>query len=309
MKEAAEQQLSTYLDGLRHQRRASVHTLDAYARDLARLRGFCEQRDIASWDALTPAQVREHIALRHRGGIASRSIQRELSSIRGFFDFLVKQREISHNPARGVRAPKSPRKLPKVLDPDQVAGLLEAEPEDFLEVRDLAMFELLYSSGLRLQELVDLNLHDVDRRDGMVLVREGKGRKSRHVPVGRMALESLERWLAPRAGLVDARQAALFVTRHGTRIARRTVEARLERWHRKQGLPGGTHPHMLRHSFASHILESSGDLRAVQELLGHANLATTQVYTHLDFQHLAEVYDKAHPRARKRRAPPAEDAS
>lgn len=300
MRDAAERQLAAYLDSLRHQRRASPHTLDGYAHDLDRLREFCQERDIDAWTDLGAAKIREHIANRHRGGLESRSLQRELSAIRGFFDFLVKRGESQANPARGVRAPKAPRRLPRLLDVDQMAGLLDAAPDDELEIRDLAMWELFYSSGLRLAELTGLDLADMDLRAGSVLVRLGKGRKSRQVPVGRLAVEALERWLALRGGFAAAGEAALFVSRRGGRIAKRTVQCRLEHWQLKLGLPERVHPHRLRHSFASHLLESSGDLRAVQELLGHANLATTQVYTHLDFQHLASVYGRAHPRAKKR---------
>jgi integrase/recombinase XerC len=182
-----------------------------------------------------------------------------------------------------------------------MTGLLEAPPGDVLELRDIAMWELFYSSGLRLSELTQLDLVDLDLSAGGVLIRHGKGEKSRHVPVGRCAIRALEAWLAQRAAFAGAEERAVFLSRRGTRIAPRTVQSRLERWQRKLGLPEHVHPHMLRHSFASHLLESSGDLRAVQELLGHANLGTTQVYTHLDFQHLASVYDQAHPRARKRR--------
>jgi integrase/recombinase XerC len=302
MREEADRQLDAFLDALRFQQRVSPHTLDAYGHDLARLKEFCGERGIEAWTELTAAHVREHIARRHRDRIGSRSLQRALSAIRGFFDFLVKRRETGQNPARGVRAPKAPRTLPKLLDVDQMVGLLEAPPEDLLELRDLAMWELFYSSGLRLSELTGLDLPDLDLKAGMVLVREGKGRKSRHVPVGRCAVEAVERWLAVRANFAALDEQALFTSKRGVRIAQRTVQVRLERWQGKLGLPEHVHPHMLRHSFASHLLESSGDLRAVQELLGHANLSTTQVYTHLDFQHLASVYDQAHPRAKKRRS-------
>lgn len=300
MHAAAEQQLTAYLDSLRVQRRASPHTLASYGHDLARLREFCEQREFAAWTDLGPAQVREHIAERHRLGLESRSLQRELSAIRSFFDFLIKRGESTHNPAKGVRAPKIPRRLPRPLDVDQMAGLLDAAPDDELESRDLAMWELFYSSGLRLSELTGLDLADLDLPAGMVLVRLGKGGKSRLVPVGQKASEALEHWLTLRTGFAAAGERALFVSRRGGRIATRTVQVRLEHWQIKLGLPERVHPHRLRHSFASHLLEGSGDLRAVQELLGHANLATTQVYTHLDFQHLAKVYDRAHPRAKKR---------
>lgn len=301
MREEAIRQREAFLDTLRFQRRSSSHTLAGYARDLARLQEFCERHGIETWSELNTQDLRRYIADRRGKELASRSLQRELSAIRGLFDFLVKRRESSENPARGLRAPKAPRTLPKVLDVDQMTGLLEAAPEDLLELRDLAMWELFYSSGLRLSELTGLDLPDLDLQAGMVLVRQGKGRKSRHLPVGRCAAEALRRWLAVRAAFAASGEPAAFVSRRGGRIAPRTVQARLERWQVKLGVPEHVHPHMLRHSFASHLLESSADLRAVQDLLGHANLATTQIYTHLDFQHLAEVYDRAHPRARKRR--------
>jgi integrase/recombinase XerC len=300
MLDEADRQLNAFLDTLRFQRRASSHTLAGYARDLERLKSFCESHGIQSWEQLSSAQVREHIADRHRDGLKSRSLQRELSAIRGFFDFLARRRESAQNPARGVRAPKVPRTLPRPLDVDQMTGLLEAAPEDTLEIRDIAMWELFYSSGLRLSELTGLDLADLDLSEGTVLIRQGKGQKSRHVPVGRCAAEALARWLSLRGAYAGLGESALFVSRRGGRIAARTVQVRLEKWQAKLGLPERLHPHRLRHSFASHLLESSGDLRAVQELLGHANLATTQIYTHLDFQHLASVYDRAHPRARKR---------
>ena len=301
MDAAADRQLESYLDALHFQQRVSPHTLDGYGRDLARLKVFCEARGVVTWSGLTIPILREHVAQRHREQIGSRSLQRSLSAIRGFFDFLIKRGETIANPAKGIRAPKAPRKLPKLLDVDQMTGFLEAPPDDGLEQRDVAMWELFYSSGLRLAELTGLDLTDLDLQAKSVLVRHGKGQKSRHVPVGACAARALERWLTLRRDFASGGETAVFLSRRGTRIAPRTVQARLERWQTKLGIPEGVHPHMLRHAFASHLLESSGDLRAVQELLGHANLSTTQVYTHLDFQHLASVYDRAHPRARKRR--------
>lgn len=294
----ARRRLDTYLDRLRFQQQLSSHTLDAYARDLGRLVIFCSEREIAAWSGLNSADLRDHVADRHRNGLGSRSLQRALSAIRGFFDFLIREGELERNPAAGLRAPKAAKTLPKLLDVDQMIGLLEAPVDDVLELRDVAMWELFYSSGLRLSELTSLDLTDLDLPAGSILVRQGKGRKSRHVPFGRCARDVLERWLSARKQIVTAAEPALFLSRRGDRIAQRTVQARLERWQKKQGIPTHLHPHMLRHSFASHLLESSGDLRAVQELLGHANLTTTQVYTHLDFQHLATVYDRTHPRAR-----------
>lgn len=234
--------------------------------------------------------------------MGSRSLQRELSGIRGFFDFLIKGRFTDQNPAKGIRAPKAPKKLPNPLDVDQMTGILDAAPDNNLEIRDLAMWELFYSSGLRLAELAALNVEDVDLRDRMLIVRQGKGGKSRILPVGQEALKSLQNWLSIRSRYSINGEKALFIGCRGKRIGCRAIQLRLSQWQKKLGLSVHLHPHMLRHSFASHLLESSGDLRAVQELLGHANLATTQIYTHLDFQHLATVYDNAHPRAKKPRS-------
>lgn len=303
MQEEADRLLGAFLESLQVQQRVSPHTLKAYARDLSQLKAFCDRCGVQAWTALKAAHLREHIADRHRAKIGSRSLQRALSAIRSFYDFLIKKGEAAYSPARGIRAPKAPRSLPRLLDVDQMIGLLEAPSENALEFRDSVMWELFYSSGLRLSELTGLDLSDLDLSEGMVLVREGKGRKSRHVPVGRCAVEALKQWLAVRSDYADVEEPAVFVSRRGRRIAPRSVQIRLERWRNKLGLPERVHPHMLRHSFASHILESSGDLRAVQELLGHANLKTTQVYTHLDFQHLAAVYDRTHPRAKKRVKP------
>lgn len=301
MDTSARQHVEAYLDRLRFQQRVSPCTLDAYARDLRQLEGFCIEREIPTWKELQAADLRDHVAHRHRHGLGSRSLQRTLSALRGFFDFLIAQGDLDGNPATGLRAPKAPRTLPKLLDVDQMVGLLESTPDDALELRDVAMWELFYSSGLRLSELTSLDVIDLDLAGGSVLVRQGKGRKSRHVPVGECAKKALDRWLSIRDKMQGHQEPALFISRRGDRIAPRTVQARLERWQKKQGIPERLHPHMLRHSFASHLLESSGDLRAVQELLGHANLSTTQVYTHLDFQHLAAVYDRTHPRARAAR--------
>jgi integrase/recombinase XerC len=289
-----------FLQALEVQLRLSRHTLAAYGRDLAKLRGYCDGQGIGAWRDLTPSGIREHIAIRHRDHVGSRTLQRELSAMRRFFRFLIKRGEISQNPAESLRAPKAPRRLPSLLDADQMLGFLEIKTEGDLEIRDLAMWELFYSSGLRLSELTGLDLSDLDLESGLLLVRQGKGRKSRQVPIGRYAARALQSWLGVRANFRNDCPTAVFLSGRGGRISPRAVQARMERWRRKLGLQTPVHPHMLRHSFASHLLESSGDLRAVQELLGHANLSTTQAYTHLDFQHLAEVYDRAHPRAKKR---------
>jgi integrase/recombinase XerC len=291
--------LEAFLAHLAHERRLSPHTLSNYQRDLERWRAWLEERGIGHWEGLTEPLVRQFVAWRHRQGHRGKTLQRELSALRSLFRYLLREGICTQCPAQGVRAPKIPRRLPATLDTDQLGRLLDQLGEDPLELRDLAILELFYGSGLRLAELVSLNLGDVDPADASVEVT-GKGSKTRRVPVGRQALAALGRWLAVRPGLVGPEERALFVSRRGLRIHPRTVQARIERWALKQGATRPLHPHLLRHSFASHLLESSGDLRAVQELLGHSNLSTTQIYTHLDFQHLAQVYDQAHPRAKKR---------
>jgi integrase/recombinase XerC len=281
------------------EQRGSALTKRAYGRDLDRFGRHVEELGIEHWADVQRSHVRDYLALRHRDGLSSRSLHRELAAVRSFFAFLARRGVVTGNPARSVRAPKLTRGLPRTLDADQLSGLLAASPHDDLEVRDKAMWELLYSSGLRLSELTNLDLADLDLASGWVSVREGKGRKSRYVPVGRCAIDALGSWLQFRAQFAEAGEPAVFVSRTGSRISRRSVQVRLARWRVSKGFDRHIHPHMLRHSFASHLLESGSDLRAVQEMLGHANLSTTQVYTHLDFQHLAAVYDKAHPRAKK----------
>lgn len=296
----ADRQRVAYLEQLRVQQQLSAHTLKAYHRDLLGLVAFCDERGIALFRDIDIRGLREHLALRHRAGLGSRSLQRTLSALRGFFDALIRDGVLTQNPALGVRAPKAPKTLPKPIDVDAMKGLLDAPSDDDLEVRDRAMWELFYSSGLRLSELVQLDRVDLDLRAGWIRVQKGKGQKTRVVPLGRCAQDALEAWFKIRDGLAQDSQDAVFLSRLGRRIANRTVQMRLERWQLKHGSPEALHPHRLRHSFASHLLESSGDLRAVQELLGHQNLSTTQVYTHLDFQHLAKVYDASHPRARRK---------
>jgi integrase/recombinase XerC len=283
---------------LRDERRLSPHTLSNYRRDLESVVRFCDEQGIVRWSELYPQQVRSYAAKIHRLGLGGRSIQRKLSALRSFCRYLIRQGMLSSNPAQDIRAPKTPRKLPHNLDIDRIQGLLDGRADDWLSQRDLAMMELTYSSGLRLAELVDLDLQDIDLPQSEARVF-GKGRKIRVVPVGRKAREVLQNWLKVRAIHCAEGESALFINRSGTRLSHRNVQQRFRRWALKQGFDSRLHPHALRHSFATHLLESSGDLRAVQELLGHANLSTTQVYTHLDFQRLAQVYDKAHPRARK----------
>ena len=287
-----------FLTHLRAERRLSAHTCSAYARDLARLQAYCATQAIAAWSALATEHARAYCATLHRQGMSGKSIQRLLSGARAFFRYLVREGRAPHNPFVGVRAPKSAKRLPAVLAPDQVGALLDIAGDDVPTVRDRALLELFYSSGLRLSELTNLNCLDLDLRAGLVRVI-GKGAKAREVPVGRYATAALTAWLARRAPLAAAGETAVFIGAHGRRLSTRAIQQRVRYWAQRQGLGMHVHPHMLRHSFASHLLESSGDLRAVQELLGHADIATTQIYTHLDFQHLAKVYDRAHPRARK----------
>ncbi len=285
---------------LAHERRMSPRTLESYQRDLRQVLAWCRSQGIADWPQLGQHQVRAYVAWRHRRGLSGKSLQRELSALRSLYRYLLREGAVNQNPAQGVRAPKSQRRLPTTLDADQLGRLLDVTGADALELRDLAMLELMYSSGLRLSELVSVNLGEIDFDDASLEVT-GKGAKTRRLPVGRQALKALRRWLDVRAKLAAPDEPALFVGRRGKRLGRRAVQQRLHRWALRTGAPRDLHPHLLRHSFASHLLESSGDLRAVQELLGHADISTTQIYTHLDFQHLAQVYDQAHPRARRRK--------
>jgi len=293
--------LAKFISHLQIERRLSAHTLSNYRRDLVKVVEFCKTKQVARWDDLKVHDVRAYISKRHRCGLSGRSLQRELSSIRSFFKYLERENVVTHSPASSVRAPKTARKLPQTLDVDQVAKLLNIEADDILSIRDKAMIELLYSSGLRLAELISLDLGDIDFVQEEVRVT-GKGSKTRLVPIGRLAKEAVISWMRVRNTMVLLEEPALFVSNRGVRISRRTVEIRMKGWGEKQGLDSKVYPHKLRHSFASHILESSGDLRAVQEMLGHADISTTQIYTHLDFQHLAKIYDAAHPRARRRKS-------
>ena len=328
-----EQRIDAYLRHLETERRLSPHTLSAYRRDLQSLLGFARRHSIPI-EEMDSHAVRRFAAECHRRGgaprpgraprgLSPRSVARRLSAVRCFYAWLLRSRIIGSNPAADVQAPRPKRRLPSTLDADQMASLLapggdpaarpgDAGParpggpvideSDPLMVRDRAILELFYSSGLRLAELAGLDLVDLDAADRTVRVT-GKGDKVRVVPVGAPALEALEAWLAVRVDIAAPGEMAIFVSKRGTRLARRTIQQRVKLWARRRGTPVGVHPHMLRHSFASHMLESSGDLRAVQELLGHASISTTQVYTHLDFQHLAHIYDRAHPRAKRRREP------
>lgn len=292
--------IERYLAHLRTERRLSPNTESGYRRDLGALAAFCDVERLATWARLDNFHIRTFAAREHRDGLGPRSVQRRLSALRGFFNYLIREKVIEANPAADIRAPKAARRLPKTLDVDQVAGLLERKAVDPLSRRDLAMLELLYSSGLRLAELVGLDVGDLDLADRTVRVL-GKGSKTRILPVGRQAIATLRTWLSERAAIVKPGGTALFVGHGGQRLGARAVQQRIRRWAAGSDLGIPVHPHLLRHSFATHLLESSRDLRGVQELLGHADISTTQVYTHLDFAHLARVYDEAHPRARRRK--------
>ena len=291
-------QLDAYLEHLRSERQVSAHTLDGYRRDLGKLLAYCEAQQLSAWTALDTRQLRRLVAKLHQQGQSSRSLARLLSAVRGLYRYLIREGLAQHDPASGLSPPKGERRLPRALDADRTAQLLDgALEDDFLARRDQAMLELFYSSGLRLSELVGLNLDGLDLAAGLVRVH-GKGNKTRELPLGRMARQALEQWLSLRA-LAAPVDGALFISQRGRRLGPRAVQLRVRQAGVRE-LGQHLHPHMLRHSFASHLLESSQDLRAVQELLGHADIATTQVYTHLDFQHLATVYDRAHPRAKRK---------
>ena len=277
----------------------SEHTCDAYQRDLNYLQMYCVKQGIKKWSDLNGQKLRDFISYRHRKGISGRSLQRNLSSIRAFYRYLLKTDEVSTNPAIGIITPKTARKLPKLLDVDQTCQLLEIKENDVLAIRDKAILELIYSSGLRLAEIISLDIDDIDFSD-RVLTVTGKGKKTRSIPIGKYAIQAIDDWLKNRQALTSNNKKALFISNRGNRISPRSIQQRIKKWAIKQGLSTHVYPHMLRHSFASHILESSGDLRAIQELLGHADISTTQIYTHLDFQHLAQVYDETHPRAHRK---------
>lgn len=291
-----------YLDELAQQRRLSPHTVANYRRDLTLLKRLIDDLpDGGALDTLQTAQIRRFLAQLHSRGLGGRSLGRVLSAWRGFFRWLVQHGALTVNPADGLRPPKSPKALPKALSPDEANRLLAVSAsDDPLESRDQAMFELFYSSGLRLAELAALDLSCREDLQNGELRIIGKRNKARIVPVGRLALAALAHWLAQRPQLAAADEPALFVGQRGKRLGVRMIALRLARRGLRQGLPIQVHPHLLRHSFASHLLQSAGDLRAVQEMLGHSSIASTQVYTHLDFQHLAKVYDQAHPRAKRK---------
>ena len=289
-----------FVEHLERERRLSPHTVDAYRRDLDRLAAFAENAGVQNWCDLTAKQARAYPAKLHQSGLSGRSIQRMLSAARALYRFLLKTGHARVNPFDGISAPKSGHKLPQTLSVDELAALLDQHDGNVLSVRDRAMLELFYSSGLRLAELASLDCNGIDFQQHQVRVT-GKGNKQRIVPVGTKAVSAIRDWLHHRSSIAGSDESALFVNYNGGRLGVRGIQYRLNLWAKKHGLGRRLHPHMLRHSFASHVLESSGDLRAVQEMLGHADIATTEIYTHLDFQHLSRVYDKAHPRAHKRR--------
>ena len=299
VKATTDEALGAFLDYLHYERRLSPRTLSAYRRDLEDFLGWLSEQGHIDRARIDSVHVRSYAANRHRQGLSPKSLQRHLSALRAWFRFLLREGLVKANPADGVRAPKVPRHLPHTLDADQIGHLMDLPGDAPLDRRDRAIMELFYSSGLRLAELVALDVIDMRSSDGLLQVT-GKGNKTRRVPVGRFAREAVGQWLVVRGQLAANAETALFVSQRGTRLSARAIEARLRQRALEQGMPRHVHPHMLRHSFASHLLESSGDLRAVQELLGHADISTTQVYTHLDFQHLAQVYDQAHPRARRK---------
>jgi len=295
-----QQAIDAFLQYLAQEKRMSPHTVTNYQRDLKQLTAFCQQLELPVWQSIKSSHIRQLISQLHRQGLASRSIQRLLSATRSFYRYLIREGLADNNPAQAVQAPKGEKRLPATLDVDQMSGLLDGTQQNtMIGSRDRAMMELFYSSGLRLAELASLDLRDVDFGAELVHVL-GKGNKQRIVPVGTQAIKALQNWLKTRDELDFLEQSALFITQQGNRLGVRSIQKRLSYWGKKQGISDKVHPHRLRHAFASHMLEASGDLRAVQELLGHADISTTQIYTHVDFQHLAKVYDDAHPRAKKK---------
>ena len=294
--------IDKFIRHLEYERRLSALTCKHYRRDLHALQNHCTQLNIEQWPQLDTEAVRSFAASSYRKGLSSRTIQRQLSAARTFFRYLLREKHVKKNPVASVSAPKSGKRLPENLDADRMARLVNISGKGPLVARDRAILELLYSSGLRLAELTDLDLGDVDIADATARVT-GKGNKDRILPVGRYALEALVAWLKERVTLAAPDETALFVSNKGTRLSRRSVQARVDHWARKQGINTKVYPHLFRHSFATHLLESSHDLRGVQELLGHASISTTQIYTHLDFQHLAQIYDQTHPRAKMKRKP------
>ena len=300
---SAAQQLADYLQHLRAERRMSPHTVSNYQRDLKHLQQLLDDQGLTTWKKLQVHHIRELIADRRRDGLGASSLHRLLSSIRGFYRWLQRHHLVDHDPSTGIKAPKREQKLPQVLEIEEIGQLADtptASSAEPIALRDHAIIELFYSSGLRLSELAQLERYDFDPGERSLNIRHAKGNKQRRVPVGKLAAQALQRWLKVRGQLALADSPALFVSQRGGALSVRSIQARLDHWAKRSGIDKPIHPHLLRHSFASHMLQSSGDLRAVQELLGHADISTTQIYTHLDYQHLAKVYDKAHPRAKRK---------
>lgn len=290
---------SPYWDFLRIEKQASPHTISNYQRQLNAVCALLAEQQITEWRQVDASVVRWVLSQSHKQGLSAKSIGLRLVALRQFLDFLLKQGELNVNPAIGIKSPKTSKHLPKNIDAEQVGMLLNADSNDPLDLRDLAMMELMYSSGLRLSELQGLDLGDMDLSVGEARLL-GKGNKERIVPIGSKAITALQKWLAVRSEFLP-QDNAVFLNRRGGRLSHRSIQLAMQKWGKKQGLSSHLHPHKLRHSFATHLLEASQDLRAVQELLGHSSLSTTQIYTHLDFQHLANIYDSAHPRARRKK--------
>jgi integrase/recombinase XerC len=292
-----ESSISDFISCLQTERHLSPHTSSNYLRDLKKFSSYCLTKNIHDPNNVHSADVRQWVAQLHGKGLAGPSLKRALSALRSFYKF-YNHRGGQHNPALNIQAPKSEKRLPKALDIDNMQQLLSIKGDDWLSIRDRAILELFYCCGLRLSELVNTNIQDIDLSDGLITVT-GKGNKTRNLPLGSYAIKALQDWFLVRNDINQSNSAA-FLSKQGSRLGQRAIQLRLKKYSLQQGVNQHVHPHMLRHSFASHILESSGDLRAVQELLGHVNISTTQVYTHLDFQHLSKVYDKAHPRATRK---------
>lgn len=301
MNDPAMESVKTFLSKLRGERNYAINTIKNYTRDLNELVAYCQQHEIRQWAEVDEQAIRNLVTQRFRQGLSGASLQRLLSTLRSFFKYLLVENIIKSNPAKSVQAPKTARKLPSTLDVDKVTSLIEIKGDDVETVRDRAILELFYSSGLRLSELSSLNIVEGRELKSGLLRVVGKGNKEREVPVGSKAISAINEWLLRRGELANEKEEALFVGKQGKRIHNSVIQKRMKYWAQKQGIDINVFPHMLRHSFASHMLESSGDLRAVQELLGHADISTTQIYTHLDFQHLAKVYDEAHPRAKRKK--------
>ncbi len=295
---SSKEKLRSFLNYLQYEKRASINTLKAYERDLSQYISYCKEQNHEPWERANQQSIRLYISAKHRKGLSGKSLQRHLSSLRAIFNHMIREGFIKNNPALGIRAPKVKRKLPTTLDIDQLSHLLDIPANSSINIRDKAIMELFYSTGLRLSELASLNLDDFIKNDGLLNIT-GKGGKNRIVPIGKIADESIKKWIKVRKDYLSDEKKALFLSKNGKRLSVRSIELRIKKHAIDRGIPRNVYPHMLRHSFASHMLESSADLRAVQELLGHTDISTTQIYTHLDFQHLAKVYDKAHPRAQK----------